>query len=151
MRINRRGLVAGVLSLVVLGLAPFAATALAQAPAKSLKDQLVGRWDLVAIGTGGADPYGAKPTGSMLIDADGHYSVIVITGGKARNISYYGTYTVDAAANTMTMHIDGSTRAKADGRDLKRQITFDGDEMVQDTPPSAGPRGFVKVTWKRVK
>jgi hypothetical protein len=51
----------------------------------------------------------------------------------------------------MTMHIDGSTRAKADGRDLKRQITFNGDEMIQDTPPSAGPRGFVKVTWKRVK
>lgn len=151
MQMNRRGIVAGGLSLTVLGLAAFAATALAQAPGKSLKDQLVGRWDLVAVGTGGADPYGTNPTGSMLIDADGHYSVIVITGGKARNISYFGTYTLDPAANTMTMHIDGSTRAKADGRDLKRTITFNGDEMIQDTPPSAGPRGFVKVTWKRAK
>jgi len=121
------------------------ATALAQS--NSLKDQLVGQWQLVSIGINDAAPYGANPTGSMLLDAAGHYSIIVVSNGGARNISYYGTYTVDESNKSVTMHIAGGTRANADGRDQTRQVTVDGDQLIEQTPP--GRKGSIKMTWKR--
>jgi Lipocalin-like domain len=94
-------------------------------------------------------PYGDNPQGSMFIDAAGNYSVIVITSGKAKSIAYFGTYTVDDADSSMTMHIQGNSRPGVDGRDQKRIISFSGDEMVQTNAAAAGPRPGVKVTWKR--
>jgi hypothetical protein len=130
------------MALVVAG--PVAA-ALAQG--SSLKDQLVGQWQLVSIGINNAAPYGDSPTGSMLLDAAGHYSIIVVSNGGARNISYYGTYTVDESSKSVTMHVAGGTRANADGQNQTRQVTVDGDQLVEQTPP--GRKGSIKMTWKR--
>ena len=80
----------------------------------------------------------------MFLDAAGNYSVIVISAGNAKNISYFGTYTVNDADNTMTMHIDASSGINARGRDEKRTVTFNGDQMTQETP-----KGGIKITWKR--
>ena len=91
MNIKTRGAVAGVASLVFLALASIASGALAQTPGKALKDQLVGHWRLVSVSVNGAAPYGLDPAGSMFLDAGGHYSVIVVTAGNARNIAYFGT------------------------------------------------------------
>jgi hypothetical protein len=137
------------LSLGLLALAAIGAPSLAQTPGKSVKDQLVGHWQLVSITINGTMPYGDNPQGSMFIDAAGNYSVIVITDGKARSIAYFGTYTVDDADSSMTMHIQGNSRPNTDGRDQKRIVSFSGDEMVQTNPAPAGPRAAVKVTWKR--
>jgi hypothetical protein len=131
-----------VLAFIVAG---SVATALAQS--SSLKDQVVGQWQLVSIGINDAAPYGANPTGSMLLDAAGHYSIIVVSNGGARNISYYGTYTVDETNKSVTMHIAGGTRANADGRDQTRQVTVDGDQLIEQTLP--GRKGSIKMTWKR--
>ncbi|MGD0025366.1 MAG: hypothetical protein ABSC37_12215 [Xanthobacteraceae bacterium] len=156
MKITARGIVACV-SLVILALASIGATSFAQTPTKSLKDQLVGHWQLVSVTVNGRTPYGdtphsATPQGSMFLDAGGHYSVIVISTGNARSISYFGTYTVDDTDNSITMHIDASSGANA-GRDVKRQVTFSGDELiVANQPPAqtpAGPLGGVKLTWKQ--
>jgi hypothetical protein len=73
----------------------------------------------------------------------------VISAGNAKSISYFGTYTVSDADGSMTLHIDGSSRANAAGQTQRRIITFSGDELIQDTPPSVGPKGTIKVTWKR--
>ena len=131
-----------VLAFIIAG---WVATALAQG--SSLKDQLVGQWQLVSIGINDAAPYGANPTGSMLLDAAGHYSIIVVSNGGARNISYYGTYTVDESNKSVTMHIAGGTRANAEGRDQTRQVTVDGDQLIEQTLP--GRKGSIKTTWKR--
>jgi hypothetical protein len=88
------------------------------------------------------------PGGAKVQDA-GHYSVIVLSGGEANSIAYFGTYTINDADIAMTLHIDGSSRANADGHDLKRLVTFSGDELITDTPPSSGRSGTVKLTWKR--
>ena len=144
-----RSITTSVLLLAIFILASIAIPAVAQSPEKSIKDRLVGHWQLVSVTTSGTEPYGPNPQGSMFLDMDGHYSVIVISAGNAKSISYFGTYTVGDADNSMTLHIDGSSRANADGRNQKRIITFSGDELIQDTPPSAGPKGTVKVTWKR--
>jgi hypothetical protein len=149
MKIAARGVAARMSSLVILAVASIVATAFAQTPGKSIKDQLVGHWQLVAADLGGTEPYGASPQGSMFLDADGHYSVIVLSGGEAKNVAYFGTYAINDADSSMTFHIDGSTNATADGRDMKRLVTLSGDELITDTPPSAGRRGTVKLTWKR--
>jgi hypothetical protein len=135
-------------ALAFVAASPVAA-ALAQASAQgsSLKDQLVGQWQLVSIGINNTAPYGDSPTGSMLLDAAGHYSIIVISNGGSRNISYYGSYTVDETNKSVTMHIVGSTRSTAAGRDQTRQVSIDGDQLVEQTPP--GRRGSITMTWKR--
>jgi hypothetical protein len=140
MRMQMRAMVA----LAFVAASPVAA-ALAQS--NSLKDQLVGQWQLVSISINNAVPYGNNPTGSMLLDAAGHYSIIVVSNGGARNISYYGSYTVDEANKSVTMHIVGGTRANADGRDQTRQVTIDGDQLIEQTLPGRG--GAIKMTWKR--
>jgi hypothetical protein len=147
MRIERRG-VAALSSIILLAFA-LGAGALAQTAAKSLKDQLVGHWRLVSVTTGGAEPYGASPQGDMVLGADGHYSVIVISAGRAPSIAYFGAYTVDEASSAMTLHIEASTRPTSDGRDEKRAVSLNGDQLIQSTAAGGGARGDVKVTWKR--
>ena len=90
MKIKARSIAACVASLIILALASIDATLFAQTPTKSLKDQLVGHWQLVSVSVNNTTPYGANPQGSMFFDAGGHYSVIVVTAGKARNVSYFG-------------------------------------------------------------
>src|SRR6202043_182274 len=108
----------------------FGATSFAQTPAQSLKDRLVGHWQLVSVSVNNAEPYGASPQGSMFLDAGGHYSVIVITGGAAKSISYFGTYIVNDAEGSMTMHIDASSLANAVGREEARFVAFSDGELV---------------------
>ncbi len=136
-----RAIFAGLLLL----LAWPAASALAQAG--SLKDQLVGQWQLVSVTINDTSPYGANPSGAMLLDAGGHYAVIVVSVGGAKNIAYYGTYTVDEASKTLTAHVAGSTRPKADGRDQKHTMSLSGDQLTDEMP--IGRKGSVKMIWKR--
>jgi hypothetical protein len=138
-----------VMSLALMSLP---APSSAQTAATSLKDQLVGHWQLVAVTVNGATPYGADPQGTMFLDAGGHFSVIVISSGDARNIAYFGTYTVDDAAKSMTVHVDGSSGGSghsASGRDLKRLIALNGDQLIVSSDRPAGAPGGVKLTWKR--
>lgn len=148
MKLRPRAAAACMLSLVILLLSSAIAPSLAQSPAKSIKDQLVGHWQLVSVTVNGNMPYGANPQGSMFLDAEGHYAIIVVSDGKARSISYFGTYTVNDADNSMTLHVDASSRARGDGHDQKRMVTFNGDELIQQTPPSSSTVGSIKLIWK---
>ena len=143
-----RGAAAGAW-LAMLALALIASVANAQTSAKSLRDQLVGHWGLVSVRISGTSPYGEDPRGSMFLDAAGHYSVIVITAGNARDISYFGTYTTDDAEGSMTIHVEASSIASAAGRDEKRFVTFDGDELIVSNQKPGTPPGGVTLTWKR--
>jgi hypothetical protein len=149
MNIKARDTVAFVSSLIVLALTLFATTSFAQTPGKSIKDQLVGHWQLVSVTINDTAPYGDNPQGSMFFDADGNYSVIVLSGGNAKNISYFGTYTVNDAESMVTLHVDGSSRGNVAGHDHKRLVTFSGEELITSTPTSPGRRGSIKLTWKR--
>lgn len=154
MAIDRKGCAAmigmarglAVAAALFIPLAP--APGLAQTTPPSLKDRLVGNWQLVSVTINNMEPYGTNPQGAMMLDAGGHYSIVVLTSGDARNIAYYGTYTVDDAGKTMTLHIDGSTRPRADDGDQKRLITLDGDQLTQETADGSN-RAAIKLTWKR--
>jgi len=144
MNIKVRGFAAFVSSLIMLTLASIGATSFAQAPAKSIKDQLVGHWQLVSVSMNNTQPYGNNPQGVMFLDAEGHFSTIVLSAGDAKNISYFGTYIFDDADNTMTIHIDGTSRGNAEGHNQKRIVSLSGDQLTLATPS-----GTVKLTWKR--
>jgi hypothetical protein len=141
MNTKARNVVACGSLLISLGLAT---ASIAQTQPNPIKDQLVGDWQLVSVSLDHTAPYGEAPKGNMTFDAGGHFSVIVISAGQAKNISYYGTYTVNGADNSMVIHIDGSSLSHTIGHDLKRVVAFSGDEL---TVQSAN--GGVKMTWKR--
>ena len=144
-----RGIPPSAAFVLILALALFDTAAFAQAPAKSLKDQLVGHWQLVSISINGTQPYGAAPQGSMFFDAGGHYSVIVVTGGRARSIAYFGTYTVNDADSSITMHVDGSSGPNAAGHDQTRTVSLSGDQLVLAKQAAAGGFGGIQLTWKQ--
>ena len=148
MKISARGLVSGAPLLVGLVLM---SSALAQSAATSLKQQLVGHCQLVSVALGDGTPYGAAPQGSMFLDAEGHLSVIVISDGGARSISYFGTYTVDDAAKSMTIHVDGSSGGSGNtsGRSFKRLLQLQGNELVMTNKAPANAPGVIKQTWKQ--
>ena len=87
----------------------------------------------------------------MFFGKDGHFSVIVISDGNARSISYFGSYSVDEAGNSLTMQIDGNSGGNgvdATGRDLKRLVQLNGDMLVIQNEGPHGP-GNIKLTWKQ--
>jgi hypothetical protein len=148
MKITARGL--GACLPLLLGLALMLPVP-AQSAAESLKQQVVGHWQLVSVTANSGTPYGAAPQGSMFLDAGGHLSVIVISDGGARNISYFGTYSVDDADKSMSIHIDGSSggNGNANGRTLKRFVQVLGTELVMANQTPTGGPGSVKLTWKQ--
>jgi hypothetical protein len=150
MKIKTRGIVVSVSSLIIL--TSIATASCAQTPTKSLKDQLVGHWQLVSVTIDARMPYGANPQGSMLLDASGHFSVIVISAGNARSISYFGTYTVNDADKSMTTHIEassGGSGISVAARDEKRLITFSGDDLIVQSQTPTGAPGTIVLTWKQ--
>ena len=59
--------------------------------------------------------------------------------------AYFGTYTVDEAAGTVTHHRQDSLQP-GDGGDLVRRYELNGDRLVLRAPNST-----LEVTWERIK
>lgn len=156
---NRRSLI-GLPIIAALGLALVPAQGIAQ-PAKDI----VGTWVLVS-----ASNYGASPKGTLMFDANGHFAAMLMRSNLPKyasnvrvkgtpeeykatvegSLAYYGTYTINGTE--MTLHIESSTFANANGADQKRvNLSVSGDELkyVTPAPSSGGPAD--PLVWKRVK
>src|ERR1700730_6486700 len=119
----------------------------ADAEEKTIKRQLVGAWTLVAVfdqSTDGKknDPWGPGVQGSLMFSPTGRFSYFIVganrdkAGNDPRNspmgpiIGYFGTYTTDEGAKTLTFHIDRSTFPQWDGINRTANIeTLTGDEL----------------------
>jgi hypothetical protein len=76
---------------------------------------------------------GAKPTGEEALAAlDGY-------------IAYFGTYSIDAVAQAVTHHRQGSVQP-GDTADLVRRYTIEGDRLTL-SPPGTN----YEVNWERIK
>ncbi len=171
--INRRSALpfAGMVALLFLGVA-------LHTLAQSAKDQLVGTWTLVSIYIEAPDgskfnPFGADPTGILVMDGNGHISVQLIGSdipkfasknrldgtpeeNKAvvqKTLCYFGTYSFNDADRALNIHIESSSYPNWSGTDQKRFLTLTGDEMNWTNPTaSTGESGFTGHTaWKRAK
>jgi hypothetical protein len=168
------------LSVSTLALVATAASfhAFAQQPTKTLKEQLVGTWDLVSTYSERPDgsrfgAFGANPTGRYMLDTDGRFSYMIYGSGRPKfasnnrlegtadeykaavqqTIAFYGTYTVDEASSTVTWHVERCTFPNWEGSDRKTVVTLNGDDLsyTADAIASAAGPYVPHVTWKRAR
>ncbi|HMK79073.1 MAG TPA: lipocalin-like domain-containing protein [Xanthobacteraceae bacterium] len=145
-----------------------AAALLVMAPqlacAQSLKEKLIGAYTLVEGSEVSADGKKVVPwaKGSLQLSPAGRVSFFVLPKERAKTdsvrtpagpmVAYYGTYTVDEAANTFTITVDGASSPAFEGATRVQTLTFQGDTMTAtgskvDTPQ--GPITPVNV-WKKL-
>ncbi len=112
---------------------------------------LVGTWLLtryVDTPASGAPvlAFGAHPIGYFIFTSDGHASISIMRNPPNGSLqgkdpdpdvcipdwycSYFGTYSVDLARGTYTVHVIGSNEPGYVGTDQSRHFSIDGDRMV---------------------
>lgn len=125
-------------------------------PALSAAQRLVGAWQLVtrtvrrSDGTVLADPVlGAKPLGRLYYDASGVMMLQMMRQARTAAIgtptdpqdrsnprvvlgydAYFGRYTVDERAGTITHRVEGSLFPEDLGKDFVRLLTLDDDTLT---------------------
>ncbi|MGE5047996.1 MAG: lipocalin-like domain-containing protein [Deltaproteobacteria bacterium] len=143
--------------------------------AATLKQQLTGTWTIVADTFEGGgkkvEVFGPHPKGSMILGADGHFSVVITRGDVAQfaannrmkgtpeenaaavkgGIGYFGTWTVDEGEKTLVLHVETCTYPNWSGSDQKRIVQLQGDEMHAINPTPSVGAGTAQVVWKRAK
>ena len=161
---------------------------LSSAPAAPRQDELakrfVGAWRLVSVeGVPPGLPGNLydRPTGLIIYSASGRVSAQLVakadrkpfaafnqgrvsatTEDKAAAFdsyaAYYGTYTVDAKAGTITHHLEGSLIPGREGIYNVRWFEFRGDDGLLLIPVEDGKGGVLarkdaayKLLWERVK
>jgi hypothetical protein len=162
----------GLSAVTALALMP--ATAVAQQ--KSLKDQLVGTWNLVAWERTAPDgtkvhAYGSNPKGVAHFGADGRFFIFFARGDLPRlssndrtkvtpeeaktvtdgTIAYAGTYTLDETSKTIAYRIEITTFPNQLGREQKRVITSLTADELKFTNPGATAGGKIDVAMKRAE
>lgn len=135
-------------------------------------DRLVGTWKLVSVssttssGERNEAPYGASPSG-LLTYADGRVTALISYDGR-KSLSagggspeqqaeafrsffaYAGRYVFDGVK--VTHHVEISSIQNYVGKDLVRNVTFRGDQIILVTPPTRinGEIQTVELIWQRL-
>ena len=138
---------------------------------------LVGTWRLVSYEARTSSdevryPFGQNAIGQLFYDNHGNMSAHVMradcptfasddsgsgTDAEVRaafegHTSYFGTYTIDSSARTVTHHVHGSSYPNWMGHDQIRHYRIDGSHLVLSTPPilSYGEALEYILTWERI-
>ena len=165
---NRSNLVRlSVIALIAMGLGLLSSNPLAQQ--KSLKEQLVGTWTLVSVVEVHQDgrrenPWGPAVKGAVSFDGNGKVLLMIIgadlsaPSGKPQEssrmvVAYFGTYSVDEAAKTVTYTAERATTPNFDGLARKASVRLNGDELMQTSASIATPQGTFtpNLIFKRAK
>jgi hypothetical protein len=157
---QRNGFAAS-MSLLSLALLLFVNQAAAQ---KTAKEQLVGTWTIFLVDNVRPDGsrtnlYGPNPQGIAMFDADGHYSLQIMSDGRPKfsandkskgtpeeykatvqgSNCHFGRYVVDETNHTVTLHVEHATFSNWEGTDLNWPVTLSGDESRFTIPhPTTG-------------
>lgn len=140
--------------------------------ATSIREKLLGSWRLVSPEAGGADadassPLGDDPIGMLTYDASGTVSAQLMrrnqppfrnddwrnaaTEEKAAAWSgyfgYFGTFTIDESAGTVTHHVEGSWFPNLVGTEQVRYYSFAGNRLSLDAHT---PWGRVSLVWEKL-
>ena len=155
-------------AVTALGLALLISSAVS-APVN--KTQLVGSWVLVSAGSPNPNvPPFATNDGFAVFAADGRFTLSLLrsdlpkfasnnraTGTTEENkavvqgsIAYFGTYSVNEADGTLTLHIERSSFPNWNGSDQKRMITSLTAQELKYTNPAASVGGSAELVWRRV-
>ena len=143
---------------------------------KSLKDQLVGTWQLVSWeakakdGTKANPMGGGEPKGAIIFDAAGGFYFIIIsdvpklasntrlntTPEENRAIAhgtfaYFGTYTVNEADKSFNVRVERSSYGNQVGTNAKRMITSLTQDELKYTTPVTTSGGSNDWAFRRAK
>ena len=117
--------------------------------------------------------YGSRPIGVLIYDAHGHMSVHLMSGDRApfasgnpdggtalemqaafdSYLGYFGGYTIDAVAGTVSHSIEGCSYPNWAGTTQKRIYSLEGKRLKLSTPPmmfKGGEATFVLI-WERTE
>jgi len=133
--------------------------------------QLLSRIDVDASGQRKAEPsLGDDPVALLIYDRSGHFAaqfmrrdrstaVADAPGGGSNNSrardgydAYFGSYSVDDSAGTVTQQLHGALSRENVGAVLTRAMQVNGDELViqLQTTASDGTEVTRTLTWRRV-
>ena len=135
----------------------------ADAPTEGVASRLVGTWALAHWEAQVGDqqptlPFGPDAAGRIMYDAAGNMAVQLLipdrplfssedwTEGTPTEVetafegffAYYGDYSLDEDANTVTHHLDAALFPNWIGTRQVRNFRFAGDTLVLSTPPTVG-------------
>jgi hypothetical protein len=102
-------------------------------------------------------PWGPAVKGAVNFDSNGKFTFMIIgadlpnPSGKPQEsqrmvVAYFGTYSVDEAAKTVTYTAERATTPNFDGLARKASVTVTGDELVQAQQRSPLPREHLFLT-----
>ena len=129
---------------------------------RSARERLIGAWRYVGTRINGGNwDRGANPKGMIYYGPHGEMAVQiapdvqrtragdVMTPEEAKAaltdyIAYFGTYTIDEKAGTVTHHRLDSLQP-GDSGDLVRRYEFNGNRLILRPPNST-----MEVTWERI-
>jgi hypothetical protein len=159
------------LCALALGLAIPAGGAFAQG-----KSQLAGTWLLVSYDAIGADGkrrpvFSAKPQGTFVLAADGHYAMVLVNPERPKKwskgrqnvtaeeyrsaasglVAQFGTWTVDEASRTLTRHVVGALNPMNAGVAQKLQYAVKGDELRLSQTASGVTGTATEQVFRRAK
>jgi hypothetical protein len=94
---------------------------------------------------------GGQPVGIIIYDRSGHMAVQIMPGKEGRTtaaastfLAYFGTYSIDERAATVTHHREGDIRPDAP-TDVVRRYQFAGDSLI------LSPVGTTQeIIWERI-
>jgi lysophospholipase L1-like esterase len=146
------------------------------APERAAADNpLIGTWTLVLVDNVRPDGsrvhlYGPSPSGLLMFDAGGRYSLQIVSAGrpafaandKSRGTAdeyqaalqgsnaHFGTYAIDQAMGTITFHIEHASFPNWEGTEQKRAFSLVGDHLKYTVPaPTTGGGAIGEVEWRR--
>jgi Lipocalin-like domain len=123
-------------------------------PDGAVAKRLQGAWRYVGTTYDGEwrKDRGENPPGILIYDPSGHMAVQMVPVKEKRAsapmsqfLAYFGTYSIDERAGTVTHHREGDLRA--DGEiDAVRQYRFEDDRLI------LSPLGSTQeIIWERIK
>jgi hypothetical protein len=166
-RIGRFGGLILVIVVLIMGIGAGGAGGQSASQA-DISKRFIGTWRLVSIEANGrVDPNrGAHPTGLIYYDAAGHMAAQIMpdrprpkyvgsqpTPEEAKTAlsgytAYFGTYSIDERARTVTHHRKGCVNPGLVGVDAVRRYEFAaGDRLILS--PDENPS--THLTWERIK
>jgi hypothetical protein len=159
-QIRRRASGASALALAAFALGALAVGApsmTAQEAAGNVSvDRFLGSWELVrwtATGQQGETtfPFGEDAQGQITYTADGRMSAHLMrppadpADAPPQHLAYWGTFTLQVAAGTVTHHVIGADRPNWIGSDQVRQFRFEGEDRLVLS------LGQQHLTWQRAR
>ena len=130
---------------------------------KSLKEQIQGPWSQASCNSttakGEKTAYCANnPRGILILAGNGNYASTTIAGGRkdadAPGIAAnFGTWSVNEADKTLTLHPVGARNPTIEGKDIKLNISLNGEELkyTGDVSIPGNQVAHLDATYRRFK